>query len=70
MIRIIIIRFNDTHRFIISNFYHKRFNSFMNYHRDFNTIFTFDWLKNYQWFGTSRLLTYYTINETFINEEN
>ena len=27
MIRIIIIRFNDTNRFIISNFYHKRFNS-------------------------------------------
>ena len=70
MIRIIIIRFNDTHRFIISNFYHERFNSFMNYHRDFNTIFTFDWVKNYQWFGTSRLLTYYTINETVINEKN
>ena len=40
----------------------------MNYYRDFNTIFTFDWVKDYQWFGTSRLLTYYAINETVVSK--
>ena len=25
-------------------------------------------MKNYQWFGTSRLLTYYAINETIVNK--
>ena len=39
----------------------------MNYHRDFNTIFTFDWINDYQWFGTGRALTYYFINETIVN---
>ena len=39
----------------------------MNYHRDFNTIFTFDWIKDYQWFGAGRVLTYYFINETVVN---
>ena len=61
------VKFNDTNRLIISNFYHRIFNSFMNYHVDFNTIFTFDWKKDYQWFGTSRLLTY-AINETVVNK--
>ena len=39
----------------------------MNYHRDFNTIFTFDWKKDHQWFGTCRVLTYCFINETIVN---
>ena len=43
---IIHVRFNDTNRLIISNIYHKNFNSLMNYHRDFNTFFTFDWNKD------------------------
>ena len=34
----------------------------MNYHRDFSTIFLFDWMKDYQWLGTSRLLKYDAIN--------
>ena len=29
----------------------------MNYHRDLNSIFTFDYMRSLQWFGTSRLLT-------------
>ena len=29
----------------------------MNYHRDLNSIFTFDYVRSLQWFGTSRLLT-------------
>ena len=61
------VRFNDTNRWIISKFYHKNFNSIMSYHRDFNTILTFDWIKDYQWFGTGRVLTYYFTNETSIN---
>ena len=61
------VRFNDKNRLIISNFYHKNFNSLMNYHRDFNTIFTFDWIKDCQWFGTGRALTCYFINETIVN---
>ena len=40
----------------------------MNYHIAFNTIFTFDLVKDLQWFGTSRLLTYYAINETVVNK--
>ena len=62
------VRFNDTNHLIISNFYHAIFNSFMNYHIAFNTIFTFDLVKDLQWFGTSRLLTYYAINETVVNK--
>ena len=42
----------------------------MNYHIDFNTIFTFDWMEDLQWFGTSRLLTYYAINETVVKKNN
>ena len=61
--------FNDTNRLIISNFYHKNFNSFINYHRDFNTVFTFDWIKDYQWYGTGRALTYYFINEIVLKTE-
>ena len=61
------VSFSDTNRLIISKFYHKNFNSIMNYHRDFDTIFTFDWIKDYQWFGTGRALTYYFTNETSIN---
>ena len=61
------VRFNDTNRLKISNFYHQNFNLFMNYHRDFNTIFTFDWKKDHQWFGTCRVLTYCFINETIVN---
>ena len=61
------VRFNDTNPLMISNFYHKNLNSFMNYHSDFNTIFTFDWIKDYQWFGAGRALTYYFINETVVN---
>ena len=56
------VRFNDTNHLIICNLYHRSFNSFMNYHRDFSKIFLFDWMKDYQWFGTSRLLKYYAIN--------
>ena len=62
------VRFNDTNRLIISNFCHRICNSFMNYHKDFNTIFTFDRVKDYQWSGTSRMLTYYAINETVVNK--
>ena len=61
------VRFNDTNRLIISNFYHKIFNLFMHYHRNFNTIFTFDWIKDYQWLGIGRALTCYFINETIVN---
>ena len=61
------VRFDYTNCLIISNFYGKNLNSFMNYHRDFNTIVTFDYFKDYQWFGTCRALTYYFINETIIN---
>ena len=39
----------------------------MNYHRYFNTIFTFHWKKDYQWFDTGRALTYYFINEAVGN---
>ena len=52
---------------IISNFYHKNFNSFINYHRDFNAIFTFDCIKDYHCYGTDRTLTYSFINETIVN---
>ena len=40
----------------------------MNYHRNFNTIFTFDWVKDYQWFATNWQLTYYAIKENVINK--
>ena len=62
------VRFNDTNHLIISNFYHAIFNLFMTYHIDFNTVFTFDWMEDLQWFGTSRLLTYYAINETVVKK--
>ena len=40
----------------------------MNYHRDLNSIFTFDYMRSLQWFGTSRLLTYHAINENVLNK--
>ena len=61
------VRLNDTNCLIISNFYHINFNSFINYHRDFNTISTFDCIKDYERFGTGRALTYYFINETVVS---
>ena len=62
------VRFNETNHLIISTFYHKHFNSFMNYHRDLNSIFTFDYIKSLQWFGTGRLLTHYAINKNVLNK--
>lgn len=62
------VRFNETNHLIISTFYHKHFNSFMNYHRDLNSIFTFDYIRSLQWFGTGRLLTYYAINKNVLNK--
>ena len=40
----------------------------MNYHRDLNSIFTIDYMISLQWFGTSRSLTYYAINENVLNK--
>ena len=40
----------------------------MNYHGDLNSIFTFDYIKLLQWFGTGRLLTYYAINKNVLNK--
>ena len=40
----------------------------MNYHRYLNSIFTIDYMMSLQWFGTSRSLTYYVINENILNK--
>ena len=37
-----------------------------NYH--LNSVFTFDYIKLLQWFGTGRLLTYYAINKNVLNK--
>ena len=62
------VRSNETNRLMISTFYHKHFNSFMNYQRYLNSIFTIDYMMSLQWFGTSRSLTYYVINENILNK--
>ena len=41
-----------------------------NYYRDFNLIFTFDYKKNFQWFGTSSMIIYYAMNEIVTKRNN
>ena len=41
-----------------------------NYYRDFNSIFTFDYKKNFKWFGTSPMTIYYAMNEIVTNANN
>ena len=41
-----------------------------NYYRNFNLIFTFDYKKNFRWFGTSSIIIYYVMNEIVTKPNN
>ena len=58
------VRFKDDDLLLISTFNYDEADYDMdNYYRDFNLIFTFDWKRNYQWFGTHSMVIYHTRNE-------
>ena len=58
------VRFKADDLLLISTFdYDKEDYNMENYYRDFNSIFTFDYKKSFQWFGTSSMIIYYAMNE-------